>query len=262
MLFIGGHQMRYIFKSLVIVLIVFPVVTVLLCGIFMFSQLSRTDSDILFSFLIFSLITGFCLGIYHARKSGLPNNFAARYWPLLTPMVLILVVRIFINISGYDVPFLNIFSAYSEPSFFVDERIIKLALCFMSFIVSFTAFVPSKLKLSNTRWRWQTCVFVVMLFLLLVWQVQVKQERYITEPYEGVTVSDEAIINWHWPWSETDKLPKLDTPASLFIKGSYPTIDGSTSFVPIYSAVVNEIYQVDDKNELKNYITCSKSAGA
>ena len=248
----------FVFETIITEWVVFPFVTMLI-AIF----IAPLQDDTLATFLSVSLFTGFYFGRRHAMNSDLPDNFAARYWPLITPMVLILAGRIFSNIAGYDDPsFLNFLLIYKETSFHVDEAIIGLTLCFVPFILAFTAYVPLKSKLANTKWRWSTCVFVVTLFSLLVWQAQVDRNRYVIESFEGATVSDEDIIGWYWPWAETGRLAKLDTQASLLINENYPTVDGSTSFVPIYSAVANEIYQVDDKNELKNYITCSKSAGA
>ena len=248
--------MRYVFESIIIEWVLFPFFTFFIIGIFTAPFLWVIEDGMLFALLLVSLITGFYFGRLHARKSDLPSNFADRYWPLIAPMVLILAVGIFSNILGY------------YKLYYYVEIIMTLTLCFALFIVSFAAFVPPKKRLASTKRNWQAGTFVVTIFLLLVWQVhwQVKQNRenmiINLDYYEGSTVSDEAVISWYWPWSETDKLANLDTLASLLINERYPTIDGAESFVPIYSAVVNEVYQVDDKNELQNYMTCSKSAGA
>ena len=322
--------MRYVFKSLLMVFIVFPVVTFFISVFFINIILPFTEifpvvtviisvffiniilpfteifqvvivlfsvliiniilqfadiSGLSTTFLLVSLFTGFYFGRYHARKSDLPDSFAARYWPLLTPIVLILVSTIFINISGYDeLSFFEVITGYHAPAFYISrhgellfpkiseqsfyfyEVIIKLALCFVPFIVSFAVCVPSEKRLVNTKWLWQTRAFAPALFSLLVGIPKIGKGHYfydsLTKREVELTISDEAVIRWVWPWKETGRLAKLDTPASLLINESYPTIDGSTSFVPIYTAVANEIYQIDDKKALQNYITCSKSTGA
>ena len=208
------------------------------------------------TFLSVSLLTGFYLGRSHARENDLPDSFISRYWPLLIPMALLLARRIFTNASGLE-----------QPSFYADELIIALALCYAPLIVTFMICVPPEKKLAGTKLRWLTCAIVVALFATLfatlAWQAKQDRDNTVRGYYRGVTITDdEAILGWYWPWNQHNRLAKLDTPASLILSGNFPTIDGATAFVPIFSAVANEIYQVDDKNELREYIRCSRTAEA
>ena len=63
------------------------------------------------------------------------------------------------------------------------------------------------------------------------------------------------------PWS-TNSLARLDSPATLCISGDYPILDGRTSAYPLYAAVANEVYEVDNKKELKKYLRCSTTERA
>jgi phosphate transport system substrate-binding protein len=104
--------------------------------------------------------------------------------------------------------------------------------------------------------------FIVILFAVLAWQAKLDSDNTLRGYYSGATISDEVIVQRYWPWEEYSRLTKLDAPATLVLSEDYPIIDGATSFVPIYSAVVNEIFQVGDKKDLQNYMTCSKTSGA
>ena len=101
-----------------------------------------------------------------------------------------------------------------------------------------------------------------------MWQVNQDRANTLQASFRGATtlsydmVGDEAIAQRYWPWNPFNELAGLDTPASLVLSRDFPTIDGSTSFVPIFAAVANEIFQVDDKDELQKYIRCSRTARA
>jgi len=236
--------MRYMFKSLLFVFVLFPVIILFLGALF------AVSGNELETIVVVSLLIGPYLGRRLAIKSNLPDSFALRYWPLVFPIVLILTVRICFNAVG------------AAPSFYEDKVFILLALCYTPLIFLFTVCVPKEKELTSTKWRWQTCAFVVALFVILAWQAKLDSDNTLQNRYSGATIMDEVIVNAYWPWTKSNRLVELDAPASLILSEDFPIIDGATSFVPIYSAVVNEIYQVGDKDNLKNYMTCSRTADA
>ena len=241
--------MKYMFKSFLLALAFLPLVLLVTLLILVVTE-PASVAAMYGVFLSVLLSTGFVLGRRHARKSDLPGSFAPRYWPLLAPMVLLLAARIVFSDIVKD-----------APLFYYNAWTAALVLCYAPLIVSFAACVPPDKKLVSRKWRWQTCAFIVSLFAILAWQAKQDHDNTL-RTYGGVTVSDEAIVHWYWPWVENNRLAKLGAPASFLISDNYPVVDGATSFVPIYSAVVNEIYQVSDKNELLKYMTCSRTAGA
>ena len=239
--------MSYLFKSLLIAFVFLPFITFFSAGfILSFSYHGDIDEWAVIAMVI-SLFSGVYFGKRHSKESDLPDSFALRYWPLLAPMVLILTFRIFMA---------------EEPSFYADREAILLALCYVPLIFSFTANVPPEKKLTSMRWRWQTCVFITVLFASLWWQAKLDSDNTLQNQYYGPTIADEVVARMYWPWEEHNRLTKLDTPASLILREDFPAIDGATSFVPIYSAVVNEIYQVEDKKDLQNYMRCSTTSEA
>jgi len=83
----------------------------------------------------------------------------------------------------------------------------------------------------------------------------------ILNDYEGARVAEYVNLSFYNPWDE-NKLPQLDSPASFHITGDYPRLDGATSIYPIYAAVANEVYVTNNKEELRQYLTCSRTAEA
>ena len=79
--------------------------------------------------------------------------------------------------------------------------------------------------------------------------------------HRGITYTDGTDLALYHPWGD-NSLARLDSPASLRISGDYPKLDGRTSAYPIYAAVANEVYEVSNKEELKNYLRCSATEGA
>jgi phosphate transport system substrate-binding protein len=77
-----------------------------------------------------------------------------------------------------------------------------------------------------------------------------------------VRVADDVDLNLYHPWSESAQFPYLDSPASFCVSGEYPRVDGATSAYPIYAAAVNEVFTVNDKTELQQYLFCSRTEGA
>jgi phosphate transport system substrate-binding protein len=217
----------------------------------MLEPLIGINKDVLLSTAIISLLFGSYLGRRHAKRSDLPDSFALRYWPLVAPMAFILAFRVFTNTL-----------TLAEPSFYADETLILLALLYLPIILSFAVCVPPESKLANSKWCWQTCVFIVILFVVLAWQAKLDSDNKSQNRYYGATILDEILVQSYWPWEKNNWLGKLDVPVSLVLYENYPTVDGESLFVPIYSAVVNEIYKVNNKNDLQSYMTCSGSAEA
>ena len=213
--------------------------------------------------IVISLLTGLYFGQNFARKSNPPSGFAARYWPLLLPMVIILAFRILTNAF-----------AVNEPSYYFDGIYALLALTYVPFICFVASKFPLREKLTDVRRRSQTLALILCLFAILAWQGKQEFDNTLKIDSQGVTVfdestevgqmppDDEAIVSAYWPWAHPNRLVRLDSPALLSIHDKYPMIDGSTAFVPIYSAVVNEVYVVDDKETLQKYVACSKTSGA
>ena len=220
--------MKYIFKSFLLAFVFFPVVVIFTAHLVITTTPSAKDSVIWISLLSILLFTSFSLVRFHARKSDLPDCFALRYWPLMAPMEIILVVRILLNAF-----------VKTAPSFHTDALFAATALCYVVLIFAFAVCVPPEKKLASTRWRWQTCAYIAVLFAILAWQAKQDFNNTLRGSFHGTTVSDEPIVSWYWPWEERNRLPKLDTPALLLISDDCPRINGATSFVPIYSAVVN-----------------------
>jgi phosphate transport system substrate-binding protein len=254
--------MRYIQKSILLSFIQFPMFLLFLL-ISILPKRNYGSVEMWVVVIVVSLLAGMYFGQKIAKKSNPPCGFAPRYWPLLLPMVIILVFRIFTNAFGIN-----------EPSYYFDGIHAVLALTYLSFICLITRKFPREKKLTDTRWRSQTIAFILCLFAVLAWQGKQEYDNTLKIDSHGVTVFDEsieggpmppdeeAIVSAYWPWIHSDRLAKLDSPATLLIRSNYPMIDGSTAFVPIYSAVVNEIYGVDDKETLQKYIICSKTSGA
>jgi len=69
-------------------------------------------------------------------------------------------------------------------------------------------------------------------------------------------------LDFFHPWSDTARLPRLDSPASLRISGDFPILDGATSAYPIYAAVANEVFDVNSKEELRRFLSVSRTAEA
>jgi len=120
------------------------------------------------------------------------------------------------------------------------------------------------------------CVFVTVLFVMLflahpawaqndeppsVSESARERENILPNSYVGGTVAEVVILDRYHPWSK-NRLPKLDAIAALRISGDYPTLDGATSAYPIYAAIANEVYEVDDKKELQQYLSCSRTSEA
>ena len=208
-----------------------------------------------------SLLAGLYFGRIYTRRSNPPDGFAARYWPLLLPMVIILAFRILTNAF-----------AVNEPSYYFDGIYALLALSYAPFIYFVASKFPPGKK--DIRRRSQTFALILCLFVILAWQGKQEFDNTLKIDSQGVTVfdestevgqmppDDEAIVSAYWPWMRPNRLVRLDSPALLSIRDEYPIIDGSTAFVPIYSAVANEVYEVDDKETLQKYIACSKTSGA
>ena len=254
------------FKSFLLVFILFPIVVYigsLICFIFLNPMMAN---DLPLGIIVLtSTITGIYFGRRHAKKSDLPDNFAWRYCPILAPMALIIIVRIF-NGTFTENTFPYYYSYY-----FKDALTIILALCYVPLVISFAASVPQEKKLSNMKWRWQTCIFVIALYVILLCQndmfvITIRQAKLnftiLESAGETMIDADGVMVRRYLPWQENNRLTKLNVPASLLLNGDFPTIDGATSFVPIYSAVVNETYQVDSKNDLQNYMMYSRTEEA
>ena len=89
-------------------------------------------------------------------------------------------------------------------------------------------------------------------------------------------VEGDVNLDLYHPWSESvqpqshyispfrtrGNYPKLDSPAALRIKDDYPRLDGATLAYPLYAVVTNEVFEVSDKAELKQYLACSKTSEA
>jgi phosphate transport system substrate-binding protein len=58
------------------------------------------------------------------------------------------------------------------------------------------------------------------------------------------------------------KIAKLDPPSDFQISDNFPVMDGVTEFYPIYAAILNETYNLPDKNEFGKYLTRSKTPNA
>ena len=77
----------------------------------------------------------------------------------------------------------------------------------------------------------------------------------------GITYTEGSDLALYHPWGD-NSLARLDSPASLRISGNYPRLDGGTSSYPLYAAVVNEVYAINDKEELEKYLNCSRTDNA
>ncbi|MCL1876054.1 MAG: ankyrin repeat domain-containing protein, partial [Synergistaceae bacterium] len=75
-------------------------------------------------------------------------------------------------------------------------------------------------------------------------------------------VADDVNLDIYHPWNKPEQFTHLDFPASLRISSDYPKLDGATSAYPIYTATANETYEISDKEELKQYIACSRTEEA
>jgi phosphate transport system substrate-binding protein len=241
---VEAKKMGYLFQALLIAFIVFPFLTFFVVASFVWSR---------YAFIAISLPISLFLGWLLSRKCELPDSFSSRYWPLLSPIVLILGYRIIDNIGEKFLSYRGV------------EVTVFLALCYVPLIASFAVFcIASKKKIASSKWRLQTYCFISALFATLVWQ---------TKPYFGNTLElgerndvaihiEELDLQVFSPWFGDNKLARLNAPSSLRLNGNYPVIDGATAFFPIYAAVVNEVYQADDKKELEKYIRCSRTAQA
>ena len=246
------ERVMYIAGCLFFSFIVFPfvnfIIPVFLCSL-------HVEFDVMLIFiLLFSLFTGFYFGRRYAKKDNLPDSFALRYWPLLAPMVVIVAIRIWRNMNKGNAIYSN--------SYDTDIAIIILALCYIPFILTFAARVPLEKRLVSLKWRWQTCVFIFAMLAILGYQAELDFDNTLPQNVGAVSVADEVMVYGYWPWDKYNWITKLDEPASLIISDNYPIIDGSTSSVPIYSAVVNETYQVDSKNDLQKYMKYSRTEEA
>ena len=254
--------MGYVLKSLLLVLLIFPMVNFFVVLVLAVARMRIEGAA--FSLLI-TLLTGAYLGWRHAKKSNLPDSFALRYWPLVAPIMFILLAYNFLtNTSGSYTTLFYISGMLTAPSSFFHEfnkAIIIWSLSYVPLIISFAVSVPSEKKLINTNLSWLACALTIALPIALVWDPawQVKQVHSNMLPtyFGGAMVGDEEIArSYYRPWSrpEHSRLPRLDTPASFLIHENFPRIDGPILFAPIFSAAANEIYQIDDKNELRRYI--------
>ncbi|MDR1875527.1 MAG: substrate-binding domain-containing protein [Synergistaceae bacterium] len=192
-----------------------------------------------------------CLGGGHAVKSELPDSFSRRFWPLLSLPVLVLISGIVIN--------------YCSDNALSAEVMILFVIFFsgcVPFIVSF-AIVGAALrkKLVDRKWGLQTCVLITALFALVVWQRRQGLDDTLATRCEGATIDYDVHLSVYQPWNRNNRLAKLDTPPFLRLSKNCPTIDGATSFFPIYAAVVNAVYE-GDRAKLDGYIRCSRTAEA
>ena len=87
-------------------------------------------------------------------------------------------------------------------------------------------------------------------------------ERLRVHYFREVRVADDVNLNLYHPWSSSNQLPRLDSPASLRISGNFPRLDGATSAYPLFAAVANEVYEVSDKVELQQYLAISRTEEA
>ena len=85
--------------------------------------------------------------------------------------------------------------------------------------------------------------------------------------HRTVSVAGDVNLDLYHPWGtsfrwEATRLASLDSPASLRISGNFPRLDGATAAYPIYAAVANAIFDVRDKEELRRYLSVSRTAWA
>ena len=80
--------------------------------------------------------------------------------------------------------------------------------------------------------------------------------------HQGIAFTYNTDLTQYHPWSDDNILARLDSSASLRISGDYPRLDGGTSAYPLYAPVANEVYAADNKEELKEYLRCSRTEGA
>ena len=78
----------------------------------------------------------------------------------------------------------------------------------------------------------------------------------------GAGIGGDVNLSLYHPWNRSNRLASLDFPASFRIYSNFPKLDGATSAYPIYAAIVNEVYAVNDKEELRQYLFCSRTANA
>ena len=255
----------YRLRSLFLTFILFPVLTyfswvIIASAMLSSGMISYHDEEawrdvLIVSALFFSVWLGWRHAKYHARKDNLPDNFPSRYWPLLAPMVLLLSYAIFTNFSQ------NVLD-------FRDSGMVGIcALSYAPLIASFAiACAKAGKKLASAKGKWLTCAFVLSLFAVLTWQVKLDFDNIVKRSGDEYGVATFEDTNYalyaYMPWSRRNRLAKLDAPASLIISGDYPLLDGATAFFPVYSAVASQVYQVGEKSELENYITCSRTTRA
>ncbi|MDR2523345.1 MAG: substrate-binding domain-containing protein [Synergistaceae bacterium] len=218
--------------------------------------------------LSFSVYLGRRHAKYHVRKGSLPDDFPNRYWLLLAPMVLLLLYAIFTNFSQNALDF-------RESGMFG-----VCALAYASLAASFaSACAETEKKLASARGLWPTCAFVLFLFAVLTGQAWLDFDSVLRpsgNEYGVATLIEDLdrnkegirgrVLYDYMSWSKRNRLVTLDAPASLVISGGYPLLDGATAFFPVYWAVADQVYQVDEKVdeklELNKYITCSRTVAA
>jgi len=91
---------------------------------------------------------------------------------------------------------------------------------------------------------------------------QSRQAHYMDPAFRSGRIGGDVNLDLYHPWSNSARLPRLDTLASLRISGNFPRLDGATSAYPIYAAVANEVFDVSSKEELRRFLSVSRTAEA
>jgi phosphate transport system substrate-binding protein len=204
---------------------------------------------------VIGILSGMILGWRHAKRNYLPKNAVSRYLPVLAPVVVLLAANVFYNYRTQNLFYLDlilmfIFAAFPCGSFSV------------FFAVSDATRGDRERTPSGKKFLAPLLAVVAILASMLAAQSAAYHRNTFTNVDEGPTVADYIDLERYHPAVEYNSLARLDETASLRISDDFPRVDGATAFFPMYSAILNETYDLPDKAEFKNYLFCSRTPEA
>jgi phosphate transport system substrate-binding protein len=203
------------------------------------------------------IFAGAYLGWKQARRRNLPRNAALRYIPPLIPIFWAILA---VTLRNYEVG-----KVYYNNTHYKDNVLLLASVLYpcASFSISFALGCASLKRRSSSKWVLVLVMAVItgLASLPVMWAARDKSLTF-DETYAGATVADYVDLGAYHPANDEGKLAKLDTPADFQIADNFPVVDGATAFYPIYSAILNETYNLADKTEFDKYLACSKTPEA
>ena len=200
-----------------------------------------------------------------------PNLFFGRFWPLLLPWWLGVILY---------VPLAFIYELLPHSYFMLGIVVFVAGLALVIFLF---AFLICSEKKSRSRSRIKGLILICGLSLAsylimsgehywirnnLVFSVPHSTDRSeLIVGHDGQKAYDRA--SWHGvnvqdytPLQNGEKLAALPAAPDLRIIENWPRLDGSIALLPLYGAAAKAVYDGLDTDTVRDYVVCNNTAGA